>query len=79
MDGLTEGGKKLLADTLELGSYAKDCIRIIHDILAKKPSPHRWPQRNGVHVVDAAAGVTLNDYSLIKAHLMLIGKWPWTD
>lgn len=69
----------MLADTLERGSYAEDCIRIIHDFLAKVTPAYPWPKRNGVHVADGNMGVTLNDYSLIKAHLMLIGKWPWTD
>ena len=79
MDGLTEGGKRLLADTLEPGLYARDCMRIIRYSLMQPPLNHFQPQRNGVHVADANAGVTLSDYSLIKAHLMLIGRWPWTD
>lgn len=79
MDGLTEGGKKLLADVLEHGSFAEDCIRIIRDFLMQPPPKRLWPQRNGVHVADDNEGVTLNDYSLIKAYLMLIERWPWTD
>lgn len=79
MDGLTEGGKRLLADTLEPGLYARDCMCIIRGFLTQPAPPRLWPQRNGVHIADDNAGVTLSDYSLIKAHLMLIGRWPWTD
>lgn len=75
MDGLTEGGKRLLADTLEPGLYARDCMCIIRHFLMQPPSNHFRRQRNGVHIADDNAGVTLSDYSLIKAHLMLIGRW----
>ena len=79
MDGLTKGGKQLLDSILSRNSNWTVDQNIIRQVLdADGMLPERWEPSyyvNGVHVVDANAGVTLSDYSLIKAHLMLIGRW----
>jgi len=79
MDGLTEGGKKLLADALEPSLYADACMIIIRECLdANGMRPENWNSQyfvNGVHSTDHKQGVTLDDYKYIKAHLMIIGRW----
>lgn len=79
MDGLTEGGKRLLKIILSKDSNWTVDQNIIRQTLdANGMLPERWEPSYfvcGVHVVDAEDGVTLDDYKYIKAHLMLIGRW----
>jgi len=73
MDGLTEGGKKLLKECLEDTSWGKSCQFVIERHLTERD--FTWEVKGGIHHLDFGAGVTLDDYKLIKATLMVQGKW----
>lgn len=91
MDSLTEGGKLLLEHILtgarlpnqELSTPITSINVINMALHAKGECPKDWPsnawdEKNRTHAWDAALGITYEDYSLIKAHCMLIGKWADT-
>lgn len=79
MKGLTEGGRGLLKELLDPKSKsAKSWIGVMEDIMSRPEySANRWSvdHEKGVHVLDAKDGITLDDYKLIKATLMVQGKW----
>lgn len=77
MKGLTESGRGLLKELLDPKS-AEYWTGVMEDIISRPEySANRWnvDHEKGVHVLDAADGVTLDDYKLIKAILMVQGKW----
>lgn len=79
MDGLTEGGKRLLDSILSKGSNCTIDQNVISQCLdANGMLPDTWHPDFfvcGVHLADHKQGVTLDDYKYIKAHLMIIGRW----
>lgn len=79
MNGLTRGGEALLRLLLDPeDKISKHWIRVMEQIMsATKDKPSSWPldATLGVHITDAEDGVTLDDYKLIKATLMMQGKW----
>lgn len=80
MDGLTEGGKKLLHTCIEGTGYARMSMNVIERVLTDPDAAKQlWDISEGqVHHLDASIGVVASDYPLIKAHLMLTGHWKVT-
>lgn len=73
MKGLTKSGKKLMKECLEDSNWGRSCQRVIERHLTG--GQINWPTKNGLHAEDANDGITLDDYKLIKATLMVQGKW----